>query len=147
MIHYFIPIAAGILYALGGDGRMSFLFIKGFNAKLWRWLLGAFIGLLLWQGWTNYGLCIGSYFLATQMPYGENSWLNFMPKWAKYAVCGFAMGLASWALLGLIVGLLQAVLGALAFVVILYLDEKGIIHNPFVEFFRGALPCVGYLFI
>jgi len=34
-------------------------------------------------------------------------------------------------------GLLQAVLGALGFVVIKYFDDKAIINNPLVERLRG----------
>ena len=53
-----IPFICAALFALGGYGKIPFLFIKGWNAKLWRWLMGGFIGLLLWHGVITFGLLL-----------------------------------------------------------------------------------------
>lgn len=69
--------------------------------------------------------------------YGVKSWLNFLGEYGKFFVCGLALGAAPAYVLGLKWGILQTVIGGIGFVVIKYLDDKGIVKNPWVERLRG----------
>lgn len=136
---WLIPIISGLSYALGGDGRIPYLFIPGANAKLWRWLMGipiAIIGVLHLHFWAI--LAIPAYLIATNVfVYGENSWLNFLGEWGKFFVAGFVLGSCSFILLPFGLALSQSILSGISFLVIKYFDDKGVIGNPFVEFLRG----------
>jgi len=135
-----IPIIAGILFALGGDGRIPFLFIKGWNAKLWRWLgIGLLIGILGCIVKHSFVplLCIPAYYLATNIPYGEKSWLNFLGEYGKFALAGLLLGSCSFILLPFGLACLQVVLSGVSFVVLKFLDDKNLIKNPWVELLWG----------
>jgi hypothetical protein len=130
-----IVLVSGILFALGGDGRIPFLFIKGWNAKLWRWLMGGFIGLLLWHGVIVFGLCLLTYWIATSVfGYGDKSILKFLPQNWKHFVSGLVFGLASFPIVG-IAALWQGVVSGIAF----YIIEVKRVNNPWAELLRGGL--------
>ena len=133
-----IPIVSSLCYLIGGQWW-----------KPARWFMGvpiAIIALLTGHGWTAI-LAIPAYWIATSaFPYGENSWLNFLGEWGKFAVCGLVFGLASIPVLGLY-GVIQGIVSMCAFLCIKYFDDKGIMKNPFVELARGALGCAVYVFI
>ena len=138
-----IPIIASISFALGGDGRFPYLFIKGANAKLWRWLMGipiSLIGLVFGHGLYSL-LCILTYYIATNIPYGEKSFLNFLGAYGKFAVCGAIFGLAGFPIIGYW-AILQAVLSAVGWCAIKYFDDKGQIVNPYTELARGLVGCL-----
>ena len=145
---WIVPIIAGLSYGLGGDGRIPYLFISGFNAKLWRWLMGipiVVVGLLTGHGLTSLW-CILTYYIATNIPYGENSPLNFLGEYGKYIVCGIAFGLASAPIL-LYWSIVQAIIGGIGFAILHWFDEMNIIKNPFQEIFRGIVGTIVFIFI
>ena len=82
-------------------------------------------------------LAIPAYFIATNTPYGEKSWLNFLGEYGKFALAGLLLGSCSFILLPFGLAVFQSVLSAISFLVIKILDEKDIIKNPYVEFLRG----------
>ena len=131
-----IPVISALLYLAGGQ-------IK----NIYRWLMGVpifLIAILTGHSWFSI-FAILTYWLATSaFPYGEKSWLNFLGEWGKFAVCGLVMGLASIVVLGWLVGLIQGIVGLIAFVVIKYLDDNGIMKNPWVELCRGFFGTVVY---
>ena len=131
-----IPFICALLFALGGDGRIPFLFIKGWNAKLWRWLMGGFIGLLLWHGVITLGLLMLTYWLATSVfGYGDKSILNkFLSQNMTHMVSGIMFGLASAPIL-LFWSIPLAIISGGVF----YLIEKYKINNPYAELLRGGL--------
>jgi len=146
MIHYFIPIIAAILFRCGGTDQWPWCIL---NQKLWRWLMGVVIGLMLWKGWFAYGICIVAYLLATNLfGYGEKTpILKYLPKWAKFFMSGFMFGLASMSLVGPIYGLIQAIVGGLSFYVLMLLDDAEIVKNPYQELLRGGLGTILFLFV
>jgi hypothetical protein len=95
------------------------------------------------------------YFLATNVcSYGDKSpAFKSLSKGLKFALSGFAYGLAPIFILGVSNGLLQAFIAMLGFYVIYILDESNIIKNPWVELLRGVVgtivfsPIVGLIFI
>ena len=141
---YLIPIVAALLFRAGGTDQWPWCSI---NQKLWRWLMGLVIGALLWKGWVAYGLCVAGYFIATNVfSYGEKSpILKYLPKWARFAVSGLAYGLAGFALLGLNLAIIQGIVGAVAYLVLMVLDDKEIVKNPYQELLRGALGTIMFL--
>jgi len=141
-IMFITPIVSGLLYRAGGTDQWKWCPL---NQKLWRWGMGAVIGLLSWESWIAYLLTIASYYIATNIPYGEKSPLNFLGETGKFFVCGFSFGLASIPSLGIFTGLEQGVLSGLGFIAIKALDDKNILKNPFVEFGRGFLGTLCYL--
>lgn len=83
-----------------------------------------------------------AYYIATAaFKYGEKSWLNFLPKMAKFVVCGLAFGAASFTLLNWPWAIAQTLIGGWAFGFIYVLDEQGVLKNPWVEVLRGAIGC------
>lgn len=136
-MRFLIPIISAILFRLGGSDQVKWI---PFNMKLFRWLMGIAIGLLLWKGLILYSCTVAAYFLATNLfAYGDNTpILKYLPKPWKFAVSGFMFGLSSVFLIGWL-AIAQAVVSALAFVVIMELDDTDIIKNPWVELLRGFL--------
>ena len=125
-----IPLITAILNRLGGADQVAWI---PFKMKWFRWLgIGAVIG-LIYHSW----LPVFTYYIATNIPYGEKSWLNFLGEYGKFAVCGALLGLASIVVLGPVWGVIQAIVGAVAWVVIKYLDDNGEIVNPLTELARG----------
>jgi len=131
-----IPFICAALFAVGGYGKIPFLFIKGWNAKLWRWLMGGFIGLLLWHGVITFGLLLLTYWLATSVfGYGDKSILNkFLSQNMTHMVSGIMFGLASAPIL-LFWSIPLAIISGGVF----YLIEKYKINNPYAELLRGGL--------
>ena len=131
-----IPFICATLFALGGYGKIPFLFIKGWNAKLWRWLMGGFVGLLLWHGVITFGLLLLTYWLATSVfGYGDKSILTkFLSQNMTHFASGVFYGLASFPLLGWW-AILMALISGIAF----YLVEKFKISNPYAELLRGGV--------
>lgn len=135
-----IGLISAISYALGGDGRIPYLGIKGFNAKLWRWLMGIPIGVvygLIHHQWICIITATIAYLLATMLPYGEKSYLNFLGEKGKFIFCGLAFGACSFTMLPVGWALLQTLLGGLSFYLIKVFDDDGVIGNPWVELLRG----------
>jgi len=138
MLSLLIPPVSAVNYALGGCAfgeqfKIPYLFIPGFNPKLWRWLIGIPIGFLAWHGWLTFLLTVATYFIATSgFIYGEKSWLNFLGQKGKHFVSGLAFGLACWPILG-IAALWQGIVSGIVFLVI---ESKGV-DNPFAELGRG----------
>lgn len=142
MFPILIPVVSAVLYLVGGQWW-----------KPARWLMGIPI-FLLWSHilcchqlvWWNL-LAIPAYWIATSaFPYGQSSWLNFLGEWGKFFVCGLVLGAASFCCLGWIVALVQTIVSAVAFVVIKFYDDEGVIHNPRVELLRGFLGTICYVF-
>ena len=128
-----------ILYRAGGTDQWKWCFL---NQKLWRWLMGIIIGVLLWQGWILYGLTILAYFLATNLfGYGDNTpILKHLPQNIKHLVSGMIFGLASVFLIGWW-AILQIVISGIVF----YIIEVKKINNPWAEWLRGGLGTICYL--
>ena len=135
-MHFFIPIVAAIFYLLGGQVN-----------KWFRWLIGIPIGLLCWQGWTDFGITIGAYFtVANAFSYGTNNWTTkIFGKWVSMALAGLTFGLASIALLGAFWGIIQGIVGMIAFVVLKWLDDTDRLKNPYQELLRGGLGTILYI--
>ena len=134
-----IPFICAGLFWLGGYGKIPFLFIPGWNAKLWRWLMGGFIGLFLWHGFITFGLLMLTYWLATSVfGYGDKSILNrFLPQnWTHFA-SGVFYGLASMPLIGFW-SIPLAVISGGAF----YCIERFKVNNPWAELLRGGIGCL-----
>lgn len=138
-----ITLVSGAFFALGGDGRIPFLFIPGWNAKLWRWLgIGCLIGLtysiLLHSLYPL--LAIPAYFVATNFfSYGDKIiWTKWFGKWVSMGLSGLAFGAASFTILSWPWALIQTGIGCALFLLIKLWDDRGYIHNPLVEFLRGA---------
>jgi len=113
-----------------------------------RWFMGipiAIVGTFYHQYWAV--MAIPAYWIATSaFPYGDKSWLNFLGQYGKFFVSGLALGLCSFVLLPLWLAVLQSLFSGIAFVLLHYLDEKGIVKNPFQELLRGFLGTVLYSF-
>lgn len=131
-----IPFISAFLFRAGGSDQWKWCPL---NQKLWRWLMGSVIGLLLWKGWVAYGLTIGTYFLATNLfGYGDKTpILKYLPQNIKHLVSGMIFGLASFPLLGWWC-LLQMVISGVSF----YFIETKKINNPWAELLRGGLGTV-----
>ena len=64
---WFIPVICAWLFRMGGWGRVPFMFVM--PAKWWRWIgIGIFFAVTYWNPWI-----ILTYYLATNVPYGDNS--------------------------------------------------------------------------
>ena len=141
-----IPIVSAVLYRFGGMDQIKWIPV---NQKIWRWLgIGLFIGIMFMLLRNSYKplLVIPMYIIAIQgMPYGEKSWLNFLPKWTKFTVSGIMYGLAGFALLGPVLAIIQGIVGAVAYLVLMVLDDKEIVKNPYQELLRGALGTILFL--
>ena len=111
--------------------------------------MGLFIGALLWKGWLAYGLCVGGYFLATNLfGYGEKTpILKYLPKWAKFTVSGIMYGLVGFALLGPILAISQGIVAGISFYILMLLDDAEIVKNPYQELLRGGLGTILFLFV
>lgn len=127
---YLIPIIAGVCYLIGGQWW-----------KPARWLMGipiAVVGISHYHYWAI--MAIPAYWVATSaFPYGDGSWLNIFGEYGKWAVCGLAFGLASIVILNPIVAIIQAIVAALGFTLLHWLDEKNIVKNPYQEILRGMV--------
>lgn len=133
-----LAIISALLYRMGGTDQWKWCPIK---QGLWRSFIGipiALVGCFSEQSLIP-AICILTFWF--QPPYGENSYLNFLGEWGKFAFCGLVFGLSSlplWLAMNLWwVGLLQGIIGALAFFVLKVLDDKNIVKNPWVELGRG----------
>ena len=137
-LNYLIPPVAGILFRVGGTDQWKWCPL---NQKLWRWLMGIVIGLLLWKGYILYSITIASYFLATNLfGYGDKTpILKYLPKPLRFFVSGLMFGLASIPLIGWRIGLVQGFFGGFTFLALMYLDDADILKNPWQELFRGSL--------
>lgn len=153
---YLIPIFSGLLFRAGGCDQWDWGVISvpgkqipvAPNQKLWRWLMGLPIALI--YCWGHFSLITVllstiAYFIATNVfGYGEkNKFTRWAGKYGQFAVSGFAFGMASYFLLGNI-AFLQAIIGAISFVVIKILDDKNIVKNPFCELLRGLCGTILY---
>lgn len=138
-MHRIIPILAGVLFRLGGDGHIPFLWVRGWNAKLWRWLLiGIVVGLLAWKGVLALLLSTIFYLIATNVfSYGDGSPISNLPKPWRHVLSGFMYGLPSMFTLGVGWGVLQALVSSGVFYGVMLLDDKNIVKNPWVERLRG----------
>jgi hypothetical protein len=144
-LNIIVPFAASFLYRAGGTVQWPWCPI---NQKLWRWLMGGIIGLLIWKASFIYIATIASYFIATNIfSYGEKSpILKHLSKPLRFLVSGLMFGLASIPLIGLQLGLLQGLFSSCAFLVLMYLDDTNIIKNPWQELLRGFLGTSLYFF-
>jgi hypothetical protein len=135
-----VAVISGFLFRAGGSAQWEWakFTINGkkvyFNQKLWRWLMGIPIGLILWHGYLAFLLTVGAYFLATNVfGYGDKSVLNkYLSQNMTHAVSGAIFGLASFPLIGWW-ALLQAVISGVAF----YLIETKKVNNPWAERAKG----------
>lgn len=133
---FLIPFACSGLYILGGQVN-----------KLFRWLgIGILVG--SFYAWTRHTplplLSIVSYYIATNVfSYGDNAPMTkIFGRWISMALAGLTYGLASIFVVGWIWALIQGIVAMVCFLVIKYYDDKGTIHNPFVELARGFLGTV-----
>ena len=146
VVYIVIPILSGILYRMTGTDWAwvpEGWFKKFLKFMPWRELIGTLIGgtfAIITKSWIPL-ICILTFWF--QPPYGANSYLNFLGEIGKFAVCGFVFGVSSipvWIALNLWwMGLVQAGIAALAFVIVKYLDDHEIVKNPWVEILRGLL--------
>ena len=129
-----IPFISAFLFRAGGSDQWQWA--KPFNQKLWRWLMGGFIGLLLWHGIITFGLLLLTYWLATSVfGYGDKSILNkFLSQNMTHLASGVMFGLASAPILYLWSIPLAIISGG-----VFYLIEKYKINNPYAELLRGGL--------
>ena len=125
-----IPLIAGLLNRAGGTDQWKWCPI---NQKWWRWFgIGAVVA-IVYHSW----LPLLTYYLAVNIPYGEKSPLNFLGEYGKFAVCGFAFGLASAVVIGMFYGIISGIIGAISWIMIKYFDDRGEIVNPWTELARG----------
>lgn len=145
MIMPIVPVVSALLYRAGGSDQWPI----PINQKLWRWLgIGLFVasaGLISGYGGVSLWSIL-TYYIATNIPYGEKSFLNIFGEWGKWAICGLVFGLASIPILGYW-GILQGIVSSAAFVGLHYLDDKDILKNPWQELLRGFLGTCLFLFI
>ena len=123
----FIPVVASLWYCAG---ELWSKFIK--------YSLGvpiAVISVICGHTYLTGLAIVISYFIATQFGYGENNWLTkLLGNKGAITFCGFALGLASWPILGFF-ALLQALLSAGVWY---WLSTKdGVIDEPWVGLIRG----------
>ena len=132
-----IPFISGVCFLIGGQWW-----------KPARWLMGipiAIIGVFHLHYWSI--LCVPTFWVATScFPYGDSSWLNIFGEYGKWAACGFVFGLASIPILGIFFGVMQGIVGAIAFTGLHWLDERNIVKNPFQELLRGFVGTVLFFF-
>ena len=103
----------------------------------------AIIGICYLKFWAI--LCIPTYWIATSaFPYGDNSWLNIFGEYGKWFVCGFVFGIASAPILGYW-SVVQAIISGCGFVILHWLDDKGIVKNPFQEILRGVIGTIVFV--
>lgn len=141
-MNFILPFISGFLYRLGGSDQQTWSKLK---MKWYRWLMGIPLGFLFTIGWASWATVaivtilsgITFYIATSAFKYGENSWLNFLGEKGKFTVCGIAFGLASIPMFGWVAGIIQGIVAGCAFLCIKILDDKGIIHNPYVELCRG----------
>ena len=153
-MNYLIPVISSILFRLGGYGRIPCFFL---NAKWWRWgVLPYFIG-----GMYHNALAVLTYYLAVNVPYGDASeddtWINKLyyrlindNKQAKWAIYGTIFGLASIPILGVGLGLIQAIISGFSFWLLMYASNEGIpllakLDHKWVEIGIGFLGTIVYL--
>ena len=137
---FLIPIVSALLFRAGGMDQWQWAkipFTKIFiSQKLWRWFMGAVIGLLLWKGLVAYAITIACYFIATNLfGYGDKTpILKYLPQNIKHLMSGVMFGLASFPLIGWWCLAQAAISGAM-----FYLVETRKINNPYAEFLRGGV--------
>ena len=135
-MNFLIPIISGILFRCGGIDQWKWCIL---NQKCWRWFMGVIVGLFVWHGWIWYGICILSYFLATNLfGYGDKTpILKYLPQRIKHLVSGMIYGLATVSVFYWIFGwwaLLQIVVCGATF----YCIERFNVQNPWAEVLRGG---------
>ena len=139
LVFLLLPFLNGIMYRLGGDGSIPFLFIPGFRAHFWRSLgIGTLSGVswaLLLHSWVPL-LCVGTYFIPGAFPYGTSSWLNFLGTKNKWLVSGFAFGICTFPIIGWW-SILQGIVSAIAYLVLKIIDDKEVIETKWIERARG----------
>lgn len=148
ILGFFVVILSAFLFRAGGSDQWEWakITIKGntiyFNQKLWRWLMGIPIGLLLWHGFFAFLLAVGAYFVSTNVfGYGDKApILKYLPQNVKHAVSGVIFGLASFPMIGWW-ALPQAVVSGIAF----YLVETKKVNNPWTEWARGFFGTILYI--
>lgn len=142
-MHRLVPFIAGLLFRAGGSDQWKWCPL---NQKLWRWLMGAVIGLLAWKGLVAYAVCILSYLIATNLfGYGDKTpILKYLPKGWKFAVSGLMYGLASIPLLGIGLGIAQGLISGACFYGLMLLDDADKLKNPWQEIARGFCGTVLY---
>lgn len=103
------PVISMLLFNLGGWGKYNCLFIM--PAKWWRWLfIGLFAAAIYWNAWL-----ILTYYIATNVPYGESSWIRkLIGRNLCWYLYGFLFGLASFPVLGWL-AIPQAIMGGVIF--------------------------------
>jgi len=143
---WYIPLIVGILWRAGGTDQWSWCPLK---QKLWRWfgvgIVVSLAGIITGHGWFSLW-CILTYYGATNIPYGERSPLRLLGGYFTFGICGLAAGAASIPVLGLWLGITQAIVSAIGFMVLYYLDESGIVKNPFQEILRGVVGTILFIF-
>ncbi len=134
-----VPFIASIMYLVGGQ-----------YWRAGRWFMGVpifIVAIVTGHAWYSIFL-IPAFFIATNIfVYGEKSWLNFLGEWGKFFVSGLSLGACSFIVLPLWLAVLQSLVSGISFLVIKYLDDNGIVKNPFVELLRGACGTILYIFI
>jgi len=139
-------VLSGIVLYVKGETDTKLL---GKCNKNWKLTLGIPIGILgclVHWSWIPI-LCVLTYLIAGEMPYGDNHWWTKL--WGKrkaITICGAFLGAASfplthyWAILG-------ALISGLGFYFIAVYDDKGKIKEPFVAILRGIVGTIMLLFI
>ena len=137
MIHFIlmlIAIVLAVLLYVKGECETKWL---GKSNKNWKLTLGIPIGILgALATWTWIPLlCILTYLIAAEMPYGENHWwTKLIGKQNAIIVCGVSLGLASIPILGFF-ALPQALISGGVWY---YLFKKdGVINEPWVAILRA----------
>ena len=130
-----IPFICALLYRAGGSDQWKWCPL---NQKLWRWLgIGIFTGItfaILNHSWIPL-LAIATYAGAIQaFPYGDKSWLNFLPQNWKHFTSGFFYGLASAPIL-YFWSIPLAIISGGTF----YCIKKFKVNNPLAELLRGGI--------
>ena len=133
-----IPIVSSICYLLGGQVN-----------KLFRWLMGIpifFIAIFNGAPWYSIFVVL-TYLLATNVfSYGDNNWTSkLFGRWISMGLAGLTFGLASIPILGVTIGVIQGVVGLVAFLVLKWLDDTERLKNPWQELFRGLLGTVVFV--
>ena len=135
-----IPFISAILYLIGGQWW-----------KIARWLLIGttifFISIFNGHPWWSI-FAVLTYFIATNVfSYGDNMWTSkLFGRWMSMGLSGLMYGLASIVVLGVGLGILQAVIGLIGFLVLKWLDDTGKVKNPWQELLRGFVgTCVFFI--
>ena len=129
-------IAGTAFYSMGEE----------FNKKLKWWMgipISIFCGLALESPIPLF--CIVTYLIATEIPYGANDWwTKLIGNRVAITVCGFAIGLAAFPVIGMW-AIANAIFSGTCWCIISIFDDKGKIVEPYVGLLRGFTGLAGLM--